>query len=35
MAVDDEEDKIAIPVDFFDALIGIDESVLKLINEKI
>lgn len=35
LAVDDEEDKIAIPVDFFDSLLGLDEAILKLVNEKI
>jgi hypothetical protein len=32
---DEEEERIAIPVDFFDVLTGMDESILKLVNEKI
>lgn len=34
-ATEEEEEKISIPVEYFDVLAGIDESVLKLINEKI
>ena len=34
-SLDEEEEKISIPVDFFDALTGLDESILKLVNEKI
>ena len=35
LTVDEEEEKIAIPVEFFDALEGIDDKVLGLVNEKI
>jgi len=35
LTVDEEEEKIAIPVDFFDSLKGLDESILNLVNDKI
>jgi hypothetical protein len=35
LTVDEEEDKIAIPVDFFDSLKGLDESILNLVNDKV
>jgi hypothetical protein len=34
-STDEEEERISIPVDFFDALTGLDEGILKLVNEKI
>lgn len=33
--IDEEEERIAIPVEFFDVLTGLDENILKLVNEKI
>ena len=35
LTVDEEEEKISIPVDFFDSLKGLDESILSLVNDKI
>ena len=35
LAVEEEEEKICIPIDFFDSIAGLDQSVLKLVNEKI
>ncbi len=35
LTIDEEEEKINIPVDFFDSLRGLDESILKLVNDKI
>jgi hypothetical protein len=35
LTVDEEEEKIAIPVDFFDSLKGLDESILNLVNDKV
>jgi hypothetical protein len=35
LAVEEEEEKISIPIDFFDSIAGLDSSVLKLVNEKI
>lgn len=34
-STDEEEERISIPVEYFDALTGLDESILKLVNEKI
>lgn len=34
-ATEEEEEKISIQVEYFDVLTGIDDTVLKLINEKI
>jgi len=35
LAVEDEEERVCIPVDFFDSLTGLDPPILKLVNEKI
>jgi hypothetical protein len=35
IATEEEEERISIPVEYFDVLTGIDDNVLKLINEKI
>ena len=35
LSIEEEEEKICIPVEIFDSLQGLDESVLKLVNEKV
>jgi hypothetical protein len=35
LTLDAEEESICISVDYFDSLLGIDESVMKLINERL
>jgi len=35
LAVEDEEERVAIPVEFFDSLAGLDPPILQLVNEKI
>jgi hypothetical protein len=35
LAVEEEEERVAIPVEFFDSLAGLDPPILQLVNEKI